>query len=99
MNRELGADFDLRAFRHNAVYNEAESRIEIHLESLQTQTVLLRELELSVELAACELIHTENSYKYDLTDIARLSHETGFVCERTWFDRAQRFSSNLLLAV
>ena len=45
-----------------------------------------------------ELIHTENSYKYDLEGIARLAAETGFVCGRTWLDEQKRFSSNLLLA-
>jgi dimethylhistidine N-methyltransferase len=99
MNRELGADFDLRAFRHRAVYNETDSRIEIHLESLQVQTVSIARLELKVDLKGGELIHTENSYKYDRADIARLAGDTGFICERTWFDDAQRFSSNLLLAV
>jgi dimethylhistidine N-methyltransferase len=99
MNRELGADFDLRAFRHQAVYNEADCRIEIQLESLQAQTVSIAGLGLKVDLAGGELIHTENSYKYDLRDIAGLAGDTGFICERTWFDDAQQFSSNLLLAV
>jgi len=99
MNRELGADFDLRAFRHRAVYNEADSRIEIHLESLRSQTVTIAKLEMKVDLEHGELIHTENSYKYDLADIARLARDTGFICARSWFDGAQRFSSNQLLAV
>ncbi len=99
MNRELGADFDLRAFRHRAVYNEPDSRIEIHLESLRPQTVTIAKLEMRVDLQQGELIHTENSYKYDLADIAQLGMATGFICARSWFDGAQRFSSNLLLAV
>jgi len=52
-----------------------------------------------VDLQQGELIHTENSYKYDLADIAQLGMATGFICARSWFDGAQRFSSNLLLAV
>ena len=99
MNRELGADFDLRAFRHRALYNEADSRIEIHLESLRAQTVTISKLEMTVHLNQGELIHTENSYKYDLADIAQLATDTGFICARSWFDEAQRFSSNQLLAV
>ena len=98
INRELGADFDLRAFKHCAVYNQERSRIEIHLESLRAQTVTIGKLEMQVDLEHGELIHTENSYKYDLADIARLASDTGFICQRTWFDAAERFSSNLLLA-
>jgi len=99
INRELGGNFDLRAFRHNAFYNEARSRIEIYIESLAFQTVRIEKLDLEVEFSAGELIHTENSHKYDLASIAELASSTGFDCSRTWFDDQERFSSNLLLAV
>ena len=98
INRELGGSFDLRAFRHHAFYNEAMGRIEIYIESLVDQTVRIEKLDLEVHFSAGELIHTENSYKYDHDGIARLAGETGFEYSRTWFDSQQRFSSNLLLA-
>ena len=98
INRTLNADFDLPAFRHRAIFNEADSRIEIYVESLRSQTVTIQKLDLQVELAEGELIHTENSYKYDLESIGRMASETGFVCGRTWLDEQKRFSSNLLLA-
>lgn len=98
INRELGANFDLHAFRHKAFYNEAMGRIEIYIESLQEQKVFIRSLDLEAEFRAGELIHTENSYKYDLSDIAELARTTGFKCTRTWLDSSERFSSNLLLA-
>lgn len=98
INRELGGSFDLRAFRHHAFYNEAEGRIEIYIESLVDQTVRIEKLDLEVHFSAGELIHTENSYKYDTPGIARLARETGFECSRTWLDSQERFSSNLLLA-
>jgi L-histidine N-alpha-methyltransferase len=98
INRALDAAFDLPTFRHRAVYNEAGSRIEICVESLRKQTVQIRKLDMEVDFAEGELIHTENSYKYDLEGIARLASETGFVCGRTWLDEQKRFSSNLLLA-
>lgn len=99
INRELGADFDLRAFRHHAFYNEEVGRVEIYIESLCQQTVTIRQLDMTVEFAAGEQIHTENSYKYDLDGIAKLASETGFTRARTWLDSEERFSSNLLLAV
>lgn len=99
INRELGGTFDLREFRHRAFYNEEIGRIEIYIESLVEQTVCIKKLDLEVHFSAGELIHTENSYKYDIAGIARLARETGFECSRTWFDSQERFSSNLLLAV
>jgi uncharacterized SAM-dependent methyltransferase len=98
INRELGGNFDLRAFRHYAFFNESSSRIEIYIESLRNQTVRIEKLDLEVEFSAGELIHTENSHKYDLNAIAQLAKSTGFKCARTWFDSKEQFSSNLLLA-
>jgi dimethylhistidine N-methyltransferase len=99
INRELGGDFDLRHFQHRAFYNEEQGRVEIYIESTREQTVTIRELDLKVSFASGEQIHTENSYKYDLSDIAKLAAETGFTRARTWLDQRQQFSSNLLLAV
>jgi L-histidine Nalpha-methyltransferase len=98
INRELDANFDLHTFAHHAIFNEADSRIEIYVASLRTQSVTLGKLGLTIDLAEGELIHTENSYKYGLADIAALATEAGFVCGRTWLDEQGRFSSNLLLA-
>jgi dimethylhistidine N-methyltransferase len=99
INRELGGNFDLRAFQHRASYNETAGRVEIYIESTREQTVSISQLEMQVQFAAGEQIHTENSYKYDLSDIARLAGETGFTRAHTWLDQKEQFSSNLLLAV
>jgi len=99
INRELRANFDLRSFRHLAFYNESLGRIEIYIESLRDQKVSIAELDMEVEFSEGEQIHTENSHKYDLNDIAKLAADTGFVHGRTWLDQQERFSSNLLLAV
>ena len=88
----------MRAFRHRAFYNEAIGRIEIYIESLIDQRVRIEKLDLEVEFAAGELIHTENSYKYDMNGIRALAAATGFTLSRTWLDSQERFSSNLLLA-
>jgi len=99
INRQLGGHFDLRTFRHRALFNKEKSRIEIHLESTKSQTVSIDRIDLQVQFAAGELIHAENSYKYDLDDIAGLALQSGFKCERTWLDQQKQFSSNLLRAV
>ena len=98
INRELGGTFDLRAFRHRAFYNESMGRIEIYIESLVDQRVRIEKLNMAVEFAEGELIHTENSYKYDKAGIRALAAQTGFELSRTWLDSQERFSSNLLLA-
>ena len=64
LNRELDADFDLARFRHRALWNPAESRIEMHLESTRDQHVRIAAANLDVCFAKGERIHTENSYKF-----------------------------------
>lgn len=98
INRELGGGFDLHNFRHKAFYNESAGRIEIYIESLVNQRVRIEKLDLDVEFAAGELIHTENSYKYDREGIERLASATRFKYTRRWLDSQERFTSNLLLA-
>ncbi len=95
INRELDADFDLWAVGLRSSYNEAMGRVEVYLESLRAQTVNIRALNLTIELAAAEKIHVENAYKYDLDDLRAIGDETGFTLERSWLDSAGRFSSNL----
>jgi L-histidine Nalpha-methyltransferase len=99
INRELSGKFDLRSFEHCAFYNKDEGRVEIYIKSLREQTVSIEELGMEAHFAAGELIHTENSYKYDQNDIASLASATGFKASRTWIDSQHRFSSNLLSAV
>ena len=72
LNRELGANFDTDCFRHRARWNRVESRIEMHLESTRDQWVNIPAAELSVQFAAFETIHTENSYKFTPKTLARL---------------------------
>lgn len=98
INRELDGDFNPRAFRHVAIYNAQTGAVESYLESLSAQIVNLRALDLRVQFAAGERMHTENSHKYDLEDISQLATRTGFIRARTWLDRAEQFSSNLLIA-
>jgi L-histidine Nalpha-methyltransferase len=96
INRELGGGFDLAAFRHRALYNQGKGRIEMHLESRREQTVPIRRLGLEVPFAEGETIHTENSYKFDLGQVAELASGAGFRLARTWTDSGGRFASNLL---
>jgi dimethylhistidine N-methyltransferase len=98
INRELQGDFDLRAFRHVARYDEREGRVEMYVESTRAQEVRIGTLDLEISFDAGERIHTEYSYKYDLKQLSGLAADTGFNLARTWLDGGQRFSSNLLVA-
>ena len=86
LNRELGAEFYLESFEHRAVWNQAESRIEMHLESRVAQKVWLAALELEVEFAEGETIHTENSYKYRPGQAETILAEAGFAAAGSWTD-------------
>jgi len=99
INRELDADFDLRHFAHHAFYNEEKGRIEIYIESLREQIVMIDKLDLKIRFEKGEMIHTENSHKYDLDLLSQLARETGYERAQTWFDNEKKFSSNLFLAI
>jgi len=86
LNRELGANFDLEAFAHRAIWNPAESRIEMHLESRIAQSVRLEGLDLEVDFAAGGSIHTENSYKYRPGQAEALLEAAGFAPVESWTD-------------
>lgn len=92
INRELGGRFDLDAFRHVAFWNDRRSRIEMHLESLVTQTVGVRDLKRTFHFACGERIHTENSYKFTPESIAALFQKSGLRLEKTWTDPKGWFS-------
>ena len=96
INRELGANFDLTSFRHRAFFNEAQGRIEMHLESLRTQRVTIPKAGLEVAFEQGDTIHTENSYKYSLEQIRELCTAGGLSLEKTWLDEQKFFSINLL---
>jgi L-histidine N-alpha-methyltransferase len=96
INRELGADFDLRRFRHEARYDEAERRIEMHLRSEIDQTVTIRAADFQFTLRAGETIWTESSHKFGLAEVQRVARSTGFVCVEQWVDPEWPFAENLL---
>ena len=96
INRELGGRFDPEAFRHEARWNEAEGRMEMHLRSLRRQRVRIEALGLEISFAAGETIHTENSCKYSLEGIEELAAAAGFAIERQWLDGDSLFSLTLM---
>jgi dimethylhistidine N-methyltransferase len=94
INRELGADFDVSAFSHRAIYNEGEGRIEMHLASMRDQVVGVAGR--SFRLRRGETIHTENSYKFAIDEFQALSRAAGFEPAHVWTDDAHLFSVHYL---
>lgn len=98
LNRELGAHFDLRRFCHEARFNEQTQAIEMHIRSLETQTIDVPGAGLSVTLQAGETIWTEASHKYHADEILSLGQQTGFVNGGQWVDERWPFADTLLIA-
>ena len=94
MNRELGADFDISAFRHQAFYDAGHGRVEMHLVSLKDQTVGLNDA--SIRFREGETIHTENSYKFSVDEFHGLAANAGFEPLDVWTDPDRLFSSHYL---
>lgn len=86
MNRELGANFDLRSFEHEARWNANERRIEMHLRSLRLQRIDIPAAELVVPLEQGETIRTESSYKFQAEELAPMAAMAGFTEEARWTD-------------
>lgn len=97
INRELGADFDLNCFQHEARWNYAERRIEMHLRSLRRQTVRIPAAGVRVMLDEDETIWTESSHKYRAEEIPGMAERTGFRCDGQWIDGEWPFAQNLLI--
>ena len=93
LNRDLDADFNLDAFAHRARWNPADSRIEMHLESLIPQTVHIAGRRIS--FAQFETIHTENSYKFSDEALHHLLTRSGFTPTRTFHDPTRSFALTL----
>lgn len=94
VNRELGADFDLDAFEHLAVWVENESRIEMHLVSTRDQVVHLGSEK--VRISRGEHLRTEYCHKYTLESFSELAATAGLTVSRMWTDPDQQFSVQLL---
>jgi dimethylhistidine N-methyltransferase len=97
INRELGADFQLKRFRHRAFYDEALGRIEMHLESLYQQIVHVGGQRF--EFRAGETIHTEISCKYTVEEFQSLARGARFHAEQAWTDPADLFAVHAMMAV
>lgn len=95
INRELSGTIDLASFRHEAIYNPREGRIEMHLESTCEQDVEV--LGRRFRFRSGERIHTENSYKYSVRQFQQLAQSAGWIPHRVWSDSENLFGVHELV--
>ena len=98
INRELDANFDLAAFRHQVRYDPNVQRIEMHLRSLTDQNVAIAKAGCTVSFVANETIWTESSHKFSPQDILSIAQRCGYRCDSQWLDSEWPFAENLLIA-
>jgi len=96
INRELDANFVLEKFKHRAVYNKAQGRVEMHMASLAAQSV--RVADKTFTFAEGETIHSENSYKYGLNEFEEMVAAAGWKKQHVWTDADSLFAVFLLAA-
>ena len=96
MNRELGADFDLRAFAHEAWYCEDPPRVEMRLKAVRACEVRIPAADLVCRFEAGETILTEKSHKYTPETLEELVAGAGLSMEERWIDEEWPFAEALL---
>ena len=95
IKNELGADFVVKNFAHQAFFDRDHSRIEMHLVSLADQRVSIDGTH-KVKFRAGETIHTENSHKYTVDGFRQLVRTAGWRSTTNWVDDEHLFSVHLL---
>jgi L-histidine N-alpha-methyltransferase len=98
INRELDADFDVSGFRHHALWNAAESRVEMHLVAERAQHVRIPGASLEVSFEAGETIWTESSYKYRPRELVETLARAAFSRVDQWVDEDDGFALTLVEA-
>ncbi len=94
INRELDGGIDLDSFRHEAIYNPGEGRVEMHLVSEKDQEIPISGRRFTFRSG--ETIHTENSYKYSIDQFQALAGESKWQPLGVWTDDDKQFSVHLL---
>jgi len=95
INRELGGNFDLRNFQHEARWDGRERRIEMHLRSRMDQTAYIAAADLAVSFRTGETIWTESSHKFQLPEMHEMAGRTGFRVQAQWTDQEWPFVESL----
>jgi L-histidine N-alpha-methyltransferase len=99
LNRQLGADFDVDAFEHVALWDAEQEWIEMHLRATRPMSVLIPEIGLEVEFAEGEELSTEVSAKFRREGIESELAKSAFHLHSWWTDQSTRFALSLSRAI
>lgn len=97
INRELGANFELGNYRHEARYERDAQRIEMHLRARCAAHVEIPGAGLGIDLAPGETLWTESSHKFTERGLDRLAAEAGWLVACRWTDSAWPLAETLLV--
>lgn len=95
INNELGADFDLQAFKHEEFYDPLSGTAKSYLISLNQQNVKINKLDFDISFAKDERIFMEMSQKFDMELVSELADKSGFQIVRNFYDKRQYFMNSL----
>ncbi len=89
MNSSFGTNFEINKWKHIAFYNEEHGRVEMHLQSLEEQSVRVNGT--SILFKKDETIHTENSYKYSIEEFEEMI-DAFYSLKNVWSDPGNKFA-------
>jgi L-histidine N-alpha-methyltransferase len=98
INRDLGGNFVLRNFAHEARWDPLHRRVEMHLRSLKAQRVSIRAAAFECELRKDETIWTESCHKFYPEEVREMASAAGFECATQWLDDTWPFAESLFAA-
>ncbi|AQT70151.1 Histidine-specific methyltransferase EgtD [Anaerohalosphaera lusitana] len=92
VNQIIGSDFNPQTFQHVAFYNEQHNRVEMHLKANEPMTINMPFAKRNLVLRSNEMLHTENSYKFDDQRIDELVSSSDLKITNFYSDRQDWFS-------
>ena len=95
INKELKGNFNIKSFKHTAIYNKNKNRIEMHLVSLKKQKIKIQDKYYKFKKG--ETIHTESSHKYSPKSFSNLANKSGWKVKKIWTDINRQFSVQYLI--
>ena len=95
INREMGANFELKYFAHYPIYDPATGAAKSYLMSTIKQKVHIEQINFNVEFEAWEAIHTETSHKYTPYMIRKMANQAGFECLKNFYDQRNYYTDSI----
>lgn len=92
VNKLISANFDTAKFEHLAFYNNQEQRIEMHLKAKENLQIEVNSSNVELQIKQGEMIHTENSHKFNSKDIQQFAYWGGLNMENVFNDENNWFS-------